>query len=109
MPATELQYFLERLAHRAPRDDEEDDEWRRQDDADAVLEVAKYLRNALKVPELERDLVSRSQLDRTTLLEVRDWLEDVGRATPDAFSMTFPDGILGGAEVVPILARSKSA
>ena len=49
MPATELQYFLERLGQRAPHE-EDDDHWRRQDDADAVLEVAKYLRDALKVP-----------------------------------------------------------
>ena len=95
MPKTRVAYLLDRIATvaqslAAPQQHEP--QWNSEDVSDVSLEVASFLREALDVPALERELVSRSQVDAKTLTEVTDWFAAVQHETPPPFGMTFPDG-----------------
>ncbi len=68
------------------------DAWHDEDLSDVTLEVATFLRGALDVPALERELVSRSQVDAKTLTEVTAWFSSVAQESPPPFAVTFPDG-----------------
>ena len=66
--------------------------WVDEDIDDVLAEVAEYLRHHLRVPELERELVSRSQIDAVSLDQAVRWFEEIAGQTPPPFSLRFPDG-----------------
>jgi len=70
----------------------EEERWTSEDVADVTLEIASFLREALDVPALERELVASSQIDAKSLIEVTEWFESVGQQTPPPFGMRFHDG-----------------
>jgi hypothetical protein len=66
--------------------------WQREDREDLILEVAEYLSQALGVPDLERELVARSDIDLITLREVIDQFAELGSRDPSLYTMQFSDG-----------------
>jgi len=66
--------------------------WNEEDLEDVAREALEFLRDALDIPRLEKELAARSRIDRETLTEVTDWFAAVEAEVPPAFGMTFPDG-----------------
>jgi hypothetical protein len=94
VPKSHVAYLLERInavvTARGP-EAAPDQYWNTEDLSDVSLEAAAFLRSALNVPALERELVSRSQVDAKALAEVTDWFSSIAQETPPPFAMTFPD------------------
>jgi hypothetical protein len=101
VPKSHVAYLLERInavvTARSP-EAAPDQYWNTEDLSDVSLEAAAFLRSALNVPALERELVSRSQVDAKALAEVTDWFSSIAQETPPPFAMTFPDGATFGWE-----------
>ena len=100
MPKSQVAHLLDRIdaAARVPGATSAPDHWHDEDLSDVALETATFLRGVLDVPALERELVSRSQVDAKTLTEVTAWFSSVAQETPPPFAMTFPDGTTLGWE-----------
>lgn len=95
MPNAQVTYLLDRLhllKAAVPGAGQAPDRWREDDADNLTIEIAEYLREALDIPALERELVATSQLDRGSLVEVKGWFEEIAHNDPTAFAMTFPDG-----------------
>jgi hypothetical protein len=94
MANPQVQHFLDRIAAAFVEQDTkaERDRWLEQDRKDLPVEIAEYLRAALDVPRLERELAARSRLDHDALVQVTSWFVDVAKADPTAFARTLPNG-----------------
>jgi hypothetical protein len=77
-------YLLERIA---ALKQVTDDPWHDEDVEEVGLEVAEFIRDALDVPSLERELVSRARVDTSSLLEVVRRLEALGDEEPPPFDL----------------------
>jgi hypothetical protein len=101
VPKSQVAYLLDRIGVVAGvqgSDAAAGQFWNTEDLSDVSLETATFLRDALDVPALERELVSRSQVDAKTLTEVAAWFSSVAQEAPPPFAMTFPDGTTFGWE-----------
>lgn len=95
MANAEVAYLLERVTDVRSRVAARGDRrlaWIDEDVEEVVLEAAEFLRRALDVPELEAQLVTRSQIDRDALDEVVRALEAVAAEDPGQFELKLPDG-----------------
>jgi len=73
MPQSQVAYLLDRISAVVADLSAPEQHWNTEDMSDVSLEAATFLREALDVPTLERDLVSRSKVDAQTLAEVTEW------------------------------------
>lgn len=92
MANAEVAYLLERVGDARSRLEARGERrlaWINQDVEEVVLEAAEFLRRALNFPELETQLVTRSQIDRDALDAVVQALEAVD---PSQFELKLPDG-----------------
>jgi hypothetical protein len=92
VPRSRVAYLLERINAVARALTTPETYWNGEDVSDVCLEAAAFLRDALGVPALERELVSRSQVDTKTLAEATEWFAAVEAEEPKPYGMTFPDG-----------------
>lgn len=92
VPKSQIAYLVERVRAVVEVLKTPEESWNAEDLSDVCLEAAAFLREALGVPALERELASRSQIDIATLSEVTSWFAAVEQEAPRQYGMTFPDG-----------------
>jgi hypothetical protein len=79
-------YLLERLRD-ASQVDVADDRWMKEDVHDLALEVAEFVRDALDVPSLDRELIARSQIDIGSVSWLIDKLVAISLKDANAFRL----------------------
>ena len=91
-PSLSTQYLLNRIAD-VRAGVTSPDGWAEQDLKDVAAEALEHVRRSLRVPELDAELVRRSELDVTALKEaVTSIKEETAKVSPQALVVKFADG-----------------